>query len=113
MEFLAKKVHKEIQIPCFTPANGETITVAGTPKVEIKANTDFIKETMKGYLNKATMHAAVIQDGMLEPKVHIIFNNYFNFLIKNSFIDVSGFPFSKVRIKNFTFALKLGRKAIL
>lgn len=62
MEFLAKKVHKEIQIPCFTPANGETITVAGTPKVEIKANTDFIKETMKGYLNKATMHAAVIQD---------------------------------------------------
>ena len=64
MEFLAKKVHKEIQIPCFTPANGETITIKCPPKMQIRANTDFIKKTMAGHLNTATMHAAILQDGM-------------------------------------------------
>ena len=66
MEFLAKKVHKEIQVPCFTPANGETIKISCPPTIQIKADSNFIKKAMKGHLNNATLHAAIVHQGSIE-----------------------------------------------
>ena len=65
MEFLAKKVHKEIGIPCFTPANGETVTINCSPKVTVNSTTEFLWEALKGSGNQTILHAALVAGSQL------------------------------------------------
>ena len=81
MEFLAKKVHKEIQVPCFTPANGETIKISCAPTIQIKADSNFIKKAMEGHLNNATLHAAIVHQGSIK-NFRKFFEKVFDIFVK-------------------------------
>ena len=51
MEFLAKKVHKDIGIPCFTPANGETVTINCAPKIRVNCGIDLVRKVLTNAQN--------------------------------------------------------------
>ena len=64
MEFLAKKVQKDVGIPCFTPANGETVTIACPPKVKVNCSVDFVRSALKNAKNnEALVHGSVVAKG--------------------------------------------------
>ncbi len=63
MEFLAKKVQKDMGLPCFTPANGETVNISCPPQIKVKIESDLARKIMKRSLNRAAFHAALVNDG--------------------------------------------------
>lgn len=63
MEFLAKKVQKDMGLPCFTPANGETVNISCPPQIKVKIESDLARKIMKRSLNRASFHAALVNDG--------------------------------------------------
>jgi len=64
MEFLAKKVQKDIGIACFTPANGETVTIGCPPRVRVNCSTELVRKAMKGATNnEAVVHGAIVANG--------------------------------------------------
>lgn len=73
MEFLAKKVQKDMGLPCFTPANGETVNISCPPQIKVKIESDLARKIMKRSLNRASFHAALVNDGneleLLHPDV--------------------------------------------
>nr|CAB3233543.1 integrator complex subunit 11-like [Phallusia mammillata] len=44
MEFLASKINKELHLPCFKPANGETVTITTNPPITVDASMKLLSK---------------------------------------------------------------------
>ena len=75
MAKLKKRIEHEMGIPCFDPANGETITIEPKPTVPLAVPDDYVEsehvkaaETAKGPIDKVSISGCVVLDDNVNKK---------------------------------------------
>jgi integrator complex subunit 11 len=83
MEFLKGKIEKEFKIPCFMPANGETISISTDMSIPIDVSVDLLKRTLadnsegdcSDSKRSKLIHGTLImdaKDGSDQPRMRLI-----------------------------------------
>nr|XP_002128796.2 integrator complex subunit 11-like [Ciona intestinalis] len=69
MDFLKSKINQELHLPCFKPANGETVVITTNPPITVDASTNLLRKNREilgtSYNPKRvkTLHGAVLMKG--------------------------------------------------
>ncbi|CAG8502254.1 8096_t:CDS:1 [Ambispora gerdemannii] len=108
MEFLLDKINKEFKIPCYSPANGTTITVETSLDIPVDVSVSLLKQQQNMAMQKRIMLSTMSSSTIFNSKKFIDFNrNYIKGLNIENLKPIQSIPIQGLLVMQPNHRLRL------